>query len=495
MTKGAIGAQPDRRGFSVLTFLALAVLVPLLITRGGVGEGYATPWLALAARYAIIVYGALRLSTLIGRGEPRWFVTMFWLFGYVWMGLAGMVQLLAHRNPFGYLVDPNSDLKSSLVVLTGLAVADVAYFLSQRRSNTKEPRVRYVSPRAVMVLSWAAAFATPVLLLQQGGLDTYLQSRAEVTQSLSSAGLVSDQSLALGGLVRAATQVPPLAALLGIIACFRFYPPLRHRPAWWVTAAVIVGLNVLVSNPVGASRFWFGTVLLGCLFILPVFQRPNGYRALVAGLLVALTVVFPYADYFRLEGGFAQERQPVSAFMVSKLDYDASAQVTYAIGLHDERGADYGHQVLGAVGFAVPRAVWENKARPTGEVLAEYSGFHFTNLSAPLWAEGFIALGFLGVAALFALFGLVMGRGDRAVLTSLRRGELLIGAILIPPLAAYSLIVLRGSLLAAAGQGVTLVVVLWLLGQRKRPELHAALGSRAQSRLEEWKQERETSDA
>lgn len=492
MSQPAELSVPDsKRGFSVVVFLGLAIVVPMLLTWSGTGrQGGDVPWSSACVRFLVVAYCSWHLAALFARGEPRWFATIFWAFGYVWMGLAGLLQLLANRNPFGFSVLPEDDLASSLVVLLGMAAAHLAYSRSRGVEPSDRSRVpRYVSPRAVTVLVAVTVVLTPLLLLQQAGLGTYLQSRASVNESLAEAGLLTGDSLALGGIVRSLTLVPPLAALLGITAALRYYPPLRFRPAWWLMTLVVLGLNVLVNNPVGNSRFWFGTVLLGVLFSLPLLQKRNAYRVFLVGLLVALTVVFPYADYFRLDETGGRDRQPVSFFMVTKLDYDAAAQVTYAMGLHDVRGPDLGYQILGALGFFVPRAIWEGKPRPTGELLAEHSGFHFTNLSAPLWAEAYLALGVVGVVLVFGLLGWLMGRGDRAMLSAFRSSDFLLASILLPPLAAYMMILLRGSLLAAVGQGAILAVVLYLLGQRRRPSVRAVPGTRAHERARQWELE------
>lgn len=454
-----------------VTFILLVIGVPTLLLAGGSTAARSDSLtLALIGRGLIIAYSGLKISFLVRRGRPVWFATIFWCFAYVWMGLAGAAQLLAGRNPFGFAVSPDADLRSSMTVLGGLIVADLVYAKGTRSALTETPTTattRIVTPRAVLAITFGAALVTPALLLRQGGLSSYLQSRQAVSESLSAAGLASAESLAAAGMIRAATQVPALAAMLGVILILSRWKSLRRRPVWWMAAIVALGLNVLVNNPIGNSRFWFGTVALGCLFIIPFFQKGNGYRLLVATLLVGLTVAFPYADYFRTEGGFAQRKQAVSAFMVNKLDYDASAQVSYAMQLHDVRGGDGGYQLLGAVGVAVPRSIWQEKPRPSGEILAQFNGFHFTNLSAPLWAEGYIAFGLPGVLLLLGLWGLIAGRADRRMASAFRASATDVAIVLYPPLAAYSMILIRGALQATIAQGAVLALVLAGMGWRR----------------------------
>lgn len=470
--RGDVAGVGRHGPIAAAAFLVLAVLIPVSVIDPAVlgGQG-AVPWAAVSGRGLVIGYTAWRLAGLIALGEPRWFATIFWLFTYVWMGLAGLAQLLAGRNPFGLRVDQDSDFRTSMVILLGIVVFDFAHRSAAgheaRTAATTERRV--ITPNSVLLVATVAIVMTPLLLSLQGGLGVYLQTRDAVRESLDAASGGST-SLALSGMLKAAIQVPPAVALLGCIVLLASHSHLRRQPAWWLVVLLIVSLNVLVNNPIGNSRFWFGTVALGSLFVMPCFRRPRGYRILVAGLLLALTVAFPYADYFRTEGGFEQRQQAVSSFMVSKLDYDATAQITYAMGLYEAQGPDYGRQILGAAAFAVPRSIWENKPQHTGEVIAQFSGFHFTNVSAPLWAEAYIAGGLLGVVLIFLGVGLVTGRADRA---SVRAGVASSGSwvvVMVAPLAAYSMILLRGALLATIAQGVVLALVLLLLARRTRSE-------------------------
>jgi hypothetical protein len=78
----------------------------------------------------------------------------------------------------------------------------------------------------------------------------------------------------------------------------------------------------------------------------------------------------------------------------------------------EQHGIRWGVQIFGAFFAFVPRALWPGKPISTGSMVTESIGFDFTNLSAPITAEGIINFGVIGVPFLAAIFGLVLARLD-----------------------------------------------------------------------------------
>jgi hypothetical protein len=99
-------------------------------------------------------------------------------------------------------------------------------------------------------------------------------------------------------------------------------------------------------------------------------------------------------------------------------------------------------------------------------VLAERRGYSFSNLSAPLWAEGYINFGIIGVVVLFFVFGVLVQRLDSQGAAALRLG----GALALPAsiLPFYVFILLRGSLLQATGSLVVMIGSMWFIRTRDR---------------------------
>ena len=461
--------QRSTSAVSVPFFIVAALLVPAALFLGqDLPAGSTVP--QVVGRVLVILYSSLRLAQLFARAEPRWFALFFWAFTYVWLGLAATTQMVAGTDPFKHAIDPDVDFRSAAFVLVGLVAWDVAYAISFReRFEGGNPRpgrltARVVSPTLASAVIVTFVLATLFLLQRQGGLTAYLRTRSEVSEALTS-GVGADGSLAAVGLVQAATQVPAFVALLCWVLIWRFHPEIRRRPWWWALGAATLATNVLVNNPLGSSRFWFATVAMGVILALPQLTRPRVIRMFIASLVASLAVVFPYADFFR-SPEYKVQQQGIAQFMSGKLDYDAAAQITNGIRLVDDRGSVAGEQLMGVIGFLVPRSQWEGKPHPTGELIAAYTGFDFTNLSAPLWVEGYINYGVLGLVAFLALAGAFAGFADRRIRWGANAGTLAV--IFFPPLAVYSMILLRGSLQGTIAQGLALTGALIALGLLSR---------------------------
>jgi hypothetical protein len=133
------------------------------------------------------------------------------------------------------------------------------------------------------------------------------------------------------------------------------------------------------------------------------------------------------------------------------INYDCWANIYTAVEIVKVHGMQWGHQLLGSLLFFVPSSIWSAKPLATGIFLADYLianySMWFTNLSAPLAAEGYLDFGPAGVvlyACILALFVVLLNR------LALRRDRWVAF-----PMAIYAsvflMIVLRGSLMIALG--------------------------------------------
>jgi hypothetical protein len=177
--------------------------------------------------------------------------------------------------------------------------------------------------------------------------------------------------------------------------------------------------------------------------------------------------VFPIADAVRRPGSSAFRAGFLEEYEYNG-DYDSIWQIANAVIYVDEQGISWGRQLLGSLLFWVPRAVWPDKPIDTGVLLAEYRGYGFTNLSAPLWAEALVNFGWIGLVLTFLIVGLVIGRFDIAAASAIERGTW--SAIPVAISSFYVFILLRGSLLQATGGfAVMLACAVVLRGRRTPP--------------------------
>jgi hypothetical protein len=217
---------------------------------------------------------------------------------------------------------------------------------------------------------------------------------------------------------------------------------------------VLLVLVVITENPYTEKRNAIGPVYIALLLVLfHNWFATQGRRLLL--LVSGMVLVFPAIAIFTKNrtwsglslGQFSDE----IADHYFSINYDSWANIYTAVEIVKVHGMQWGHQLLGALLFFVPSSVWGGKPLATGIFLAQYLianySMWFTNLSAPLVAEGYLDFGPGGVIA-YALatawFVVFLNR-----LVQRRAGWVAF------PMATYAsvflMIILRGSLMIALG--------------------------------------------
>jgi hypothetical protein len=451
---------------SVWLFIALAVGVPL-VTLLGLREPLQLS--ILPATWPVVVYAGLRLSVLAGRGEPRLISLTFWLFVYVWLGIAPMVQ--AHTGfPWSGVYSVGDIGSAMVVVLLGLVAFDVGTRIPSHPGFLARGLFsrRVVTGRA-LILGVLAVLVSCYLVVRLGGVRTFLASRYDVYQSIRF--FAGSEFLDRLQLLASLLVVPPFVAAyllwwLWLRRGSQLAPQARIGLLVVLTSTVLV--NLLVSNPVNSARYWVGTIALSLVFVTLRWRAGWSFGFWVVLLAAALLVVFPYADAFRNTVDVRNLAAAAGEPIASGGDYDAFQQLMNGRTYVDEHGYTFGRQLLGALTFWIPRQLWSGKPKPTGAFVAESVGYDFTNLSMPLWGEAYVDGGLLLVVLAFAGYGFVTQRLEGEFL---RRGldDERILSLLVPLLAAYQIILLRGALMSAVANLVPVLACLLLVTRAEPP--------------------------
>jgi hypothetical protein len=456
---GFVSAVRPVRGLAAVCCwtVLLVVLLPALILHSLDARFTA----ALALQCVVVVHCGAAMARVLTDVLVRTVAFGFWLFSYVWLGLAPLAMLATDSYPRGFLVDDRTSFTATAVVEVGLLAYSAGAALAGRRahrsSTVLEPLLsRRVAPVRVLLLCGLALVLAVALIPGQGGIATFFASRQAANDAAAAATSQSDS--AGRALAAWSLSVPAFWALVALV-----HVPRRHggdrtlRGVRWILLPVMLALNVVVNNPISQPRFWAGTVLLTVVFAASTMRHPRAFRIGAAAIMATVLVVFPYSDYFRYD-----KREPVHVVSLAEQfttngDYDAYQQI--------QTGVSYVHQngytPTGALGpplFFVPRAVWPRKPDDAGIALARYAGYSFDNLSAPLWVESYMWAGIGSVAVVFGLIGAV-GRRVDDIRHRLRNRPGTLAALIVPAFAFYQLILLRGSLMAVVGPLALLLVI------------------------------------
>jgi hypothetical protein len=244
----------------------------------------------------------------------------------------------------------------------------------------------------------------------------------------------------------------------------------RALSGWYLV--VILGAVVIlliIVNPLSSARYTLGTVLFALAVYAGAVTTPRRVRITLVSAIVGLIFLFPLADAFRLptvnlvRDGFFGEYK-------SNADYDAFWQISNSYSYLLAGLVQVGRQAAGSLFFWVPRAIWPDKPVDTSILLANFRGYSFTNLSAPLWAEFIVNGGIPLLVIGFLLVGYLLRIMDTRLLPAFGAGGYwaIVGAIF----PVYMTILLRGSLLQATGPIAVALVCLLLV---RRPQTKPAV--------------------
>lgn len=467
------------RALAVPLVLGMVGVLPVAVAaQPGPGVRDAAFWLQLA----LCCYAGARLSAMVLTARRRLVQGSFWLFVYIAMGIAPLAQTVLARTPTP-VVGPSTDtLLAIALVLGGVVAFDVGALLARHRPSVRGRRLRRTAavhrPRLYLLVALAYAGST-LMIVQLGGVGVFFSSREGISESVQGAtGADAAASQAGSAFLRGFGTVPALLALLFLTRWLVTSRTARRKPSVLLMWTGLAGLNVIVNNPVSNPRYWFLTVLFSLLFT--AFPRsPVMYRgALALGVVIAL-VVFPFADRFRYEEDGA--RQPESDSLLVPLtlkDYDQIGMFANTISYAEAgTGHTYGGQLSATALFFVPRSVWHGKPEDSGVRVGEWMGMKNTNLSSPLWAELWLDFGPLGMLGGFLGVGYLAARADRRyvryTVDDTRPGN--IPAVVIPLIAGYSFILLRGPLLQASGRIAIAALCLVLISTFRTQPAHKRL--------------------
>ncbi|MGD7707103.1 hypothetical protein [Microlunatus sp. Y2014] len=483
----ATTARPDVRMAARIVValsgtVALAGLVPALILAQVPDTGRSEAWLLTIA---LTCWSGIRLSLVVASGVQRLFDLFFWVFCYTFMGLAPSVQIRS-----GLLstttddIDPGLDVPTALTVWVGVLCYEIGRLVAAA-VNHRRPPYRVTGPPyrvtgpASREGSGVGGLRTLVLLVVALGASAYFLSKVGVAAATGSreaafaARQVAWPDAAMRSIFYAGAVYPLLVAIGALAQMWRNGREAFTRRVCLVVLLVSAVVLLAIVNPIASARYTFGTVVFALAVYAGAAATRQRARVLMIGTIIGLLFVFPLADTFRRAGSSATRAGFLDEYM-SNPDYDAFWQIANAYAYWQEGFVVPLRQITGSLFFWLPRSIWSDKPTDTGIMLAEYRGYSFDNLSAPLWAEFLVNGGPVAVVLGFVLVGAVLHRLDRMIVPAFGRGGL--GAIVGAILPVYMTILLRGSLLQATGTlAVTVVSILVLQRTARTPDLAGAL--------------------
>lgn len=436
---------------SPLLAFVLGVAVPVGLTEGGVDAQPTSYWIV----FSVAAYAGIRLAFSLISAYAVPMRLGFWVYCYLFLGLAPVVQISSDKFPLSATPTSVDATTAGVVIWIGLATYEVTYHFVGRRPRPGAATgidiawARRITAASIVVTVLFVAAIGPSLFSTR---EEFSARAAAVFGSITSTGAVA---ISLG-------TVPIAVALL-----VAFERRRRGHVAVGVLGVLVV-LNLATANVFSTPRFWLGTVALSVLLSIGASAgRPRRIRVLVLACLFGFVIVFPIADTFRrvdtakagiVETGITEQ--------FTSMDYDSFQQIATGVALVRQTGVQLGKQLAGSALFLIPRDLWPAKPLGTGALLAESVGADYTNLSAPLWVEGYVDFGLVGTAVLLGTLGALSVGLDRRFASQVGQGGG-VWMVVVPLVGFYQLILLRGSLIVVMPRLSVLLLCAWLLAERR----------------------------
>jgi hypothetical protein len=246
---------------------------------------------------------------------------------------------------------------------------------------------------------------------------------------------------------------------------------IQGRQQWAFSSVCVLGILILLvaftENPLTEKRHALGPVYLGLVFVA-FRSRLKGLNGRLLLLVASMVLIFPAISVMTHSHHQFLHGVQLSAVVETLKDhylsvnYDAWANTYTIVEMVGRQGIGWGRQLLGDFLFFVPSSVWHMKPLATGIAIGNFLIMHhsgwFTNLSAPLPAEGYIDFGTLGVALYGAVLAVIVEWLNRIAADDSRS--------IAFPIAVYAslflMFALRGSLMVAFAYGAGSFMAFWV---------------------------------
>ncbi len=379
---------------------------------------------------------------------------LFYIFIYVFLGVQPMLSIYANDFPHGnQIMTSNLTFYTISLILIGILFFEIGYSINIRFSldriikNRPTPNFLKKSKRLILIIIILFFIAIKVygpyifLGIRDGGLDLGNfegKQRSQIEDLLVIYGLRT------------------IAALLLFFSIIKYNKSKDHKfkTSLKRLLLIIIFINLIISNPLNAPRLWSGSILLTALFLfLPWNKKTSFANWSFFGCLILL-LLFSGTDPRRIIGKqlimnneitltntITELKSSIEAISIDA-NFDTFQVISMTIMYTEKNGFSIGNQLLLPALFWIPRSIWSNKPIGTPDLVASSFDLPNLNISAPLWAEGYINFGILGVVIFFLILGIFSRKSDEIIQYGNRYFSLIVSTFF----ASNLFILLRGDL-------------------------------------------------
>lgn len=334
----------------------------------------------------------------------------FWYFNLFFMCIAPLFQYLSGYNPWGHELEDVTYIGVNILLFTSFLIYTVIrYYLNKKAlkkdakqdADKKEDKntIKYREDK-LLVLLGLSVVSLLALSMMIGFKSLFVRGENSIDISVGSVSTI-------------------LNILLRSIPVYSLAYSINYNKShkkYYAISIILLGIVFIANFPVSLSRYILGIVYLG-IFIL-LFDKFINRKKFDYILLITFIVIFPIMQLFKwynLEQIFAEPQMLLTRLSTAfnSGDFDAFSMIGRSFEYVTDNYLRFGQQLLITICFFVPRSIWPTKPVPTGQLIAESQGQEFTNLSCPIYAEGYIDFGLFGVVLYVILAALIIHHLDK----------------------------------------------------------------------------------
>ena len=377
----------------------------------------------------------------------------FWYFNFFFFFIAPLFQYLSSYEMWNFYISDGLYLKTNLYIVLCYFIYSLSmFFLSKKDKKKKENNIikddiinsnmidnqlkelDYIySSNIMIVLLVMSLFSFAFLVLNISFKGLFIRDLNNISIGDNTTSVILENFF---------RSIPVYSIVYSI-----YYYKKKKRGIIFI----IIELTILIMTnfPTSITRYWVGLVYIGMILIM--FGNKLKDRKFDIILIFIFAVIFPIFQLFKwyslsdlLNGASISQR----LFDVyNSVDFDAYSIFCRTIDYVLKNGTELGHQLLASLFFIIPRAVWITKPYPTGQFIAMSGNQYFTNISCPLYAEGYVDFGIIGSLMYTVIISYLIYRADLLYWNNRKnKNDVIIKDYYYPFLFGVLIFMLRGSL-------------------------------------------------
>lgn len=378
--------------------------------------------------------------------------TMHWFFCFFFFFFAAIIQYVNRIYCWGYLASDRMVLTNNYFLLLWGIVFFIGNYFGNKKENFKKTEIE-ISARFINLFLIISAIIASYMIAEAGLSNLFSRG--------TSGTLFAD-------IESQSTSLLLSHGMRGILTMTAAFTVIKYKKDHKCFIQMVIALVLLFLScpPTGMSRYAAATIYIGLLLLL--FPQLKKNRLFMFVFIFSFIIIFPTMNVFRnisIEQ-FSMERiiNIFKGFTNEYLtgNYDAYTMLMFIRDYVDTLGITWGNQLLGALLFFIPRSLWSAKPIGSGGTVLTNLNYSFTNVSAPLPAEGFINFGLVGTIIFAFAVGFIVARLDKKFWINgkeIKKVDTTFLGIMYPFLLSLFFFMCRGDLLSTYAYMFALVFV------------------------------------